>query len=249
MTGIQKDDLIYSVKFPWSRFYLQMFNASHKKRRLQLFDWAFLRWYPLLMVQHLQIVPAVSWGLKATSHGGFRAVFFIVPLHLIACFLSSVPHFLMLSWFLWCYCCLWCVSQLNSPVSWRLFYFVSSSLCFYLNPLPLFSCRSSYVGHGHLQTRHHDHLTQQAHRGRGQFLQGEKTSSPSKHSCFFLIHLQMLEYFFSSNRKGRWRRQLNVTSTLSKSFRAKALARTSSHSGNWKCRCSSTCPDVGGKWM
>lgn len=29
------------------------------------------------------------------------------------------------------------------------------------------------MGHGHLQTRHHDHLTQQTHRGGGRLLQGQ----------------------------------------------------------------------------
>lgn len=56
---------------------------------------------------------------------------------------------------------------------------VSFSLCFFFHLLLPVLLRSSHMGHGHLQTRHHDHLTQQTHRGGGQLLQGQRTACQS----------------------------------------------------------------------
>lgn len=91
----------------------------------------------------------------------------------IACLFSSIHHF---------GCCphpcsnrcVQCDSQSLLPPSSPARYCLSFSLCFCFHLLLPVLPRSSHMGHGHLQTRHHDHLTQQTHRGGGQLLQGQR---------------------------------------------------------------------------
>lgn len=77
------------------------------------------------------------------------------------------------------YCCVvvWLPVAASCLPSSPAYCSVSLSLCFCLHLLLPVLSRSSHVGHGHLQTRHHDHLTQQAHRGGGQLLQGQRPRS------------------------------------------------------------------------
>lgn len=79
------------------------------------------------------------------------------------------PFWPLSSFLLLLLCVMWLKLSLPSkPLCFLLWTVLTVCFFFYL-PLPV-SRRSSHVGHGHLQTRHHDHFTQQTYWGGGQLL-------------------------------------------------------------------------------